>query len=377
MTTQPVLALATLPRCIKFPKIPSFGALARHVERTAEVQGFEQDGNPLRNEQARKPCLEFVGTVKLHGSNGAVCFHRASSTIWAQSRNHVLDERLTNAGFFDFVQARIEPFLTLFDQVSAQEARRRPEEHLDSRIVALYGEWCGGNVQRGVALTQLVDKMFVLFAVAVSSAEADSSSMTWWPVDDLASLQCESANIYNVHRCRTWRIRIDFNASRTETETQLQAWTDEVDQACPFAATFGLSGPGEGIVWTVLPNAGRDPDRYADLRFKTKGRTHAEVRPRTCEAATTPSDKATQERVQAFVEDLVTEARFDKAVYALFTERNVEPSRRDVGRFIRWMIEDVVEEEGWQVEEHALPPKSVRSHIAQKSRAWFLRRFGE
>ena len=61
-------------RHISFGKIPQFRDVIRNVNHQAQFTGFNDDNEPMFNPNAVKPKITFNGTVKLHGSNGAVCF---------------------------------------------------------------------------------------------------------------------------------------------------------------------------------------------------------------------------------------------------------------------------------------------------------------
>jgi len=70
--------------------------------------------------------------------------------------------------------------------------------------IAVYGEWCGNNIQKGVALVEL-PKMFVIFDIKVDDNWIDINSLNIkWNLFN-------KDNIYNIEQFPTYNINIDFN----------------------------------------------------------------------------------------------------------------------------------------------------------------------
>ena len=102
---------------------------------------------------------------------------------------------------------KVERVLTL-EQDNANfcaEMMRKNLDNLFSNIefndyCAIYGEWCGGNIQKGVAINGL-PKMFVIFGIMVDD--------NW--IEIPTYLQDNENNIYNVLQFDTFYVDIDFN----------------------------------------------------------------------------------------------------------------------------------------------------------------------
>ena len=119
----------------KFNKIEQFRNIVKQV----------RDYCSYHNEPL--PTILFDGTVKLHGTNAAVGIK--DGELYCQSRSRIITPEDDNLGFASFVEENKSYFEDLFNSFDANHA-------------IIYGEWCGGNIQSGVALTGL-DKMFVIF----------------------------------------------------------------------------------------------------------------------------------------------------------------------------------------------------------------------
>ena len=81
----------------KWPSIGQYREVVRNIERRARFAGVDERGEPIINIAADYPTLEFVGTVKLHGTNAAVVI--GDGEHWFQSRERIITPEKDNAGF--------------------------------------------------------------------------------------------------------------------------------------------------------------------------------------------------------------------------------------------------------------------------------------
>jgi len=215
---------------IKFPSIGQF----RNVIK--EVRFFH------KNETL--PTLKFRGTVKLHGTNAAVA--RVSGEQWFQSRSNIIKaEGPDNAGFAFWADGI--DWNQFFNQIPANEC-------------VIFGEWCGGNIQSGVAINGL-PKMFVIFKILADGV--------WLNMDQYSFIQRPDLNIYNINNFPMWEIDIDFNVP-APAQNKLNEITEAVENECPVGKAFGKIGIGEGVVWTCVTPGYNSPS----LVFKVKGERH-------------------------------------------------------------------------------------------------------
>ena len=113
------------------------------------------------------------------------------------------------------------------------------------------GEWCGGNIQKYMALSKL-PKMSVIFGISIDDLYLDIQLFK----DDFY----ETAKINNIYQFHsTYNVTIDFNNSK-DVEDLMINYSNEIEKECPACKHFGVSGIGEGIVWY-----------NKKLSFKTKG----------------------------------------------------------------------------------------------------------
>lgn len=344
-----------MQKMIKFPSIEQFRSTVSNVKRHYNFTGLDENGEAIYDHTLPKPKLLFKGTVKLHGTNAAICYNGVSG-FWAQSRENIITPQKDNAGFAFFAESKIDTFINLVKMV----AQRENIDLLDNTIT-IYGEWCGGNIQRGVGVSNL-PKSFFIFGVKVSPFEIEGlekqASAYWVDYSDLGNSE---DRIFNIDDFQTYSIEVDFNYPEL-VQNQLSEMTIAVEDECPVAKAFGFSGIGEGIVWST----NLEGESY---RFKVKGEKHSASKVKVLASV----DVEKIENIQKFVDYAVTESRLSQAIENVFP--NNEPvSMQKFGDIVRWMVNDIIKEEMDVLVENGLEPKSVNSKISFKTKDMFLNR---
>lgn len=330
---------------VKFPSIDQFRNVCREVS-----QHFA--GRPL-------PTITFRGTTKIHGTNAAIMFK--DGKILFQSRNRSLTVDNDNAGFAEYMTQFTQGGnrdLTLRSLVVQLNERGY---HLQTAAKApiFYGEWCGKGIQKGVAVSE-VEKMFVIFAVAL--VDKETGEPEWVPFDDWKHIEIPEYRIFNITRFGVWEREVDF-ANAQEAVNGLVALTEEVERECPVGKHFGVSGIGEGVVWTAV-HEGRS------YRFKVKGAKHSVTKVKKLAAV----DVAKLNSIKEFVEHTVTENRLNQAIQYM-EEMNLDHKDiRNIGAFLRWLANDVFKEESDTMEKSGLEKKDISKYIADVGKQWYLKR---
>ena len=297
-----------------FPKIPSFSTLIYEIKKECEKK------------EKTLPVLDFKGTVKLHGTNGGIIWNKESNTIQVQSKNINLTQNKTdNCGFKAFILEHESELKKMFN--------RNFSEYSD---IVMYGEFCGGNVQKGVALSQL-DKQFVIFSIK-------NLKTGYLKISDTVDYYFKT--IYSIP---VYSITIDFNKPE-ESLNKLHYFTNKVESECPWAKQFGVSGTGEGIVWTSK----KDSDYYS---FKTKGSKHQVTQNRS----TIPIDPILLEQRQ-FIKNSFTENRIQQGI-SYIKEINSDNFKKDFNLF---MIKDILTEEIQTIEFNGYKENVLKKIISQE-----------
>jgi len=120
-----------------------------------------------------------------------------------------------------------------------------PRAEVEGKEVLIAGEWIGQKVQKHAGLG--IAKLPLSFVI-VSARVND----TWVRDGDYTGpeIEREDARIFNVIRGGMWKEHVEL-AELEAVETKLSEISEQVAQKCPFAASFGMEGVGEGVVWKM------------------------------------------------------------------------------------------------------------------------------
>jgi hypothetical protein len=336
---------------INYPKIPQFRNVVHSINRIASYRGQDVNGEPIYDETIPKPVVKFKGTVKIHGTNAAACFN-AQDGIYTQSRNNPFNIDTapdSHMGFTFFVKKNEAKFREFFLDIFAGEGIS-PAEFTAS----IYGEWAGKGIQKGVGIAEL-EKAFYIFGVKISKP-SDPEFNSYWVGYDYRD---NDNRIFNIDDFGTYEVEVDFKMPALATEEFVRI-TEEVEKECPVAKHFGVSGIGEGLVWSAEYNG-------SVHRFKTKGQKHSVSKVKTL----VPVDVEKLNSIQEFVNYAVTDNRFEQSVKEVFGEDTPEIKR--MGDLIRWNINDIMSEEIDTMSENGLEPKDVNKYISTEVRDKFQR----
>ena len=354
-----------MKKMIKFPSIEQFRTIIATVLRQYNFAGLDENGDAIYDTTKPKPILTFKGTVKLHGTNAGVSFkygYDNTSEYWVQSRENIITPEKDNAGFAFFVESHKEAFkkfATQIDSLGMFDVRHN--------IVTIYGEWAGGNIQKGVGISNL-PKSFFIFGVKVTpitetEEEARQKPAYWIPSNYLKSPE---DNIYNIEDFQTWTMDIDFNMPQL-VQNKLSELTLAVEEECPVAKAFGFSGVGEGIVWSTTLNGNVH-------RFKTKGDKHSNSKVTTLK----PVDDEKLNKIITVVNQVTPSWRMEQMLSETFDLINGgEIDVKQLGSYIKAVINDIIKEEMVTLNENGLEPKDIGKYVSETSRKYFFQRLNE
>ena len=321
----------------------------------------------------REPCQEnnqqdapldpipIIGTVKLHGTHADIVVHN-NNHITFQSRNipH-LDPLLNdNQNFAKSMTPRAPAILALRDAFLARWKTLNPSTPLSpTHPVIIAGEWIGSTIQKGVAISQL-SRRFAIISLHINGA--------WVPDASYADIDDAPNALHHISRGGIFHATLDPSALAASTAA-LAALADDVAAACPFAASFGAHGEGEGLVWK--PDAGRWNGNPA-LWFKTKG---GRFKPTFAPAPTrVPVGRDEVREAAAVVAGVwCTVLRMEQA-WAYLGEMGWERDVSRLGAFLKWVQKDVVVEEKGFIAEHGIDVGVLRIEIAKIAKRWYLDR---
>lgn len=355
---------------IKFPSLDQFRTAIKNVQYKARYKGRDEDDQPIFDPVAPLPTLSYIGTVKLHGTNAAIVWKYDKETnlesFEFQSRERVLTLQQDNAQFMltmmgknrysnnDILDTLIEDIIITYTSFDM----RFHDQFIES--VAVFGEWCGEGIQKGIAISSL-PKMFVIFAIKVNNQWVDLDLFR--PGYYLAE-----NNIYSIREFPTFKIDIDFNHPHL-VQNQLIEITTKVGDQCPVGKQFGAEGIGEGVVWTSQTVGWQS----YDFAFKVKDERHSVSKVKTLASVDVEKIKA----INDFVDYAVTEQRLEQGIQNLVNEQLKPLEITSIGDFIRWVYNDVIKEETDTIVENQLDAKKLGGPIANRCRPWYVDRLNK
>jgi len=166
------------------------------------------------------------------------------------------------------------------------------------------------------------------------------------------------SRIFNIQDFPTYSVTVDFNQPKL-VQSYLGELTAAVEAECPVGKHFGVSGIGEGIVWTT-------PDSVHPYRFKVKGEKHSVSKVKVL--ANVDVEKVAG--CVAFADYAATPQRFSQALAEVVKDQPLE--MRQLGDVIRWIVGDVHKEETDTLETNGLVVKDVNKYISDRVKKMFI-----
>lgn len=319
------------PYFLKYPKIPQFNDIVLSYSK-----GKLDIPNPVT----------FTGTVKLHGTNASFQYDVATHTVYAGKRNSlILTEKDNHYNFSDYLNDNLEDVLEACNIL----ARDFPEyDHL-----AIFGEYAGGNIQSGVGICN-EPKRFYPFEVM--GKHKDTQEIHTIPM----YIIFQYLHYYNFKvllDVASFRLVVDLD-NPLEVRNQLVEITEQVEKQCPVAKYYGHEGIGEGVVWSYT-----NIETLQTTRFKVKGTKHSTTKVKTLASV----DLEKIESANKFAEYAVTENRVRQAM-----QETDSTTLQDIGKVIKWVCQDVLEEEKDTLEANNLTWKQANKGVTLECKAIYL-----
>lgn len=305
------------------------------------------------NDEIKLPKLTFQGTIKLHGTHADIVYNSETEQIYSQSRNRILTLDSDNCDFALYINKNINQIKLLFQPLI--------KHYPDQKIFVLHGEWCGGNIQKGVALQQL-DKMFVVYNISVYK---NKEKRTLYDYVNVTLIKNENIRIFNIYMFPIYNIEIDFENPKL-VQNKLIELTNLVENECPVGKYFGVSGVGEGIVWTCSEK------KYysSEFWFKCKGEKHSVTKVKKL----VPIDTEKLNNIKEFIDNTVTIQRLEQALNYL-TEMNLENDKNNIGTFVNWVVNDILKEETDTIIQNNFDKNKILKDIKSKCYKWYINNF--
>ena len=287
----------------------------------------------------------LIGTVKIHGTNSSVGLDLKDNSLFCQSRNRVLSLDDDNYDFVKYVEDNKSEFLKIFNEIK----NKINTENYDSIII--YGEWAGKGIQNKVAVSEL-GRFFAPFSIRGINKDTID-------ILDVKLEINESIRFYPIETFGVYNVVLDLDNTHL-AQQEIKNITIAIENECPVGKYFGISGIGEGVVFT---------DETRIYSFKSKGEKHSVSKVKTIANVDVEKIK----KIQDFIDYAVTENRLNQGIEYL-KEMNKELDISSIGDFLRWLANDILKEEQDVIIENGLDNdlKSIMKSTSNKGRKWFM-----
>lgn len=355
----------------KFHSTGQFRNVVRSIKEQATFAGIDSEGNAVFDNTLPVPALTYLGTTKLHGTNGSIVLHE-DGTVSFHSKNNLLG--YVKNGKFTLLSDNSEFAQSMSRRMGSVSVILKNVETLVENTygdlcypIKISGEWCGQGIQKGVGISYLSKKSFFIFGIKVGET-CQQSKQGWLPAYTTECLTTNDTHydgIYSVMDFPTERVEIDFNSPEFVQNT-LVKYTEGVEECCPVAKQLKLKDAegnltllGEGLVWTPI-----DPSYCWDSGtwFKTKGKKHSVSKTKSVVSICPEKLKSIQE----FVDYAITENRLQQGIQEVGIDQKL------VGTYIGWVNKDVNKEEGDTLEASNLTMKDVGKYLSNKAREYYI-----
>lgn len=338
---------------IKYPSTNQFRNVCQHMIHSCQSVYNEAENRWDVDRNKPLPTVRFAGTVKVHGTNGSMVKY-ADGRIYFQSKSRILDITHDNMGFFEAMST--VDVNQLFDQFIQQYVGLHGVE--PDYPIEIAGEWAGDGIQKGVSVSQ-VPKFFAIFAIRTGEQVSDDGKLVGWHnITHYADIELPDDRIFNICRFGVEYIYINFENPKASTHA-LEASTLAVEQECPVGKYFGVSGIGEGKVWSPVDSVYMgSPSSW----FKCKGTKHSVSKVTTLVSV----DPETIHNINEFVEYAATANRLEQGVGEIGLDMKL------VGKYLGWVNSDIFKEEADTLKANGLTMKDVGRKISDRARTYYL-----
>lgn len=323
------------------------------------IEGFHNVKKSIAKTDAHPNCI-YSAKVKIHGTNAGVTI-MPNGKVYAQSRNRIITPDDDNMGFAHWVENTKNYWTQL-------RWRKCP--------ITVFGEWFGEGIMKSTSASQVPGKHFAVFAI-MNEFNMFSSDTDSWVKGIIFNEKYKNIpeNLHVIPKLVVngqLQININFNSDESVdyAVNVLNKAIEDIERCDPFIyETFGIDGPGEGIVLT--PVGTPLIEDYSLYSFKVKGEKHKNVKQK--KPVQIDPEKAAS--IDEFVDNVLTTARLEQGMYE--TVGNLDFDKKNLGGFLKWIGQDVQKECRDELEASGLEWKDVVKSLQNTARNWFLENSNE
>ncbi len=340
-------------RFISAGKIQQFRDIVRAVKTRTEYNGKDENGNAIYVVR-ELPTITAFGTEKIHGTQMSVHYN-AQDGFWVQSKKNIITPEQDNAGCAFYAMQRKDEWMDIIRNLADAYSI-----DLVKNTISVFAEWCGEGIQKNTAVQGLEERAMI-FQHFKKSPIDENEVAVWLATTD--KTKCESVDIYNLCDFPFYEIVIDFNQPGL-AQNKIIEMLNKIELDSPVGRQFGLENKiCEGFVFTF------DYDGVV-YKFKVKGEKHSKgSKVKTLKPVDNEKEQRKQECAQACTPVWRLEQMFDLANDVL---NGGIPDIKNIGKFIKMINEDIIDEESDVIKHYGLIPKDIFYSVAKIIKPWYI-----
>lgn len=300
---------------------------------------FDYVNKSNKSDHSDYPTLYCIGTTKVCGTQMAVV--ESNRQRHYQSKNKIITINDDNYDCAKFCEEHKYNFDSIFNKIYKNYC------YDEDLTYCVFMEYFGKNISGHNTAISNLDRKAMIFDVRVFD---NQKNLVYSTLDNILipnNYDCEPIlsklygnDIFNTYMFKTYELMLDLK-NPEETAEKINIILQSIENECPVGKFFNKIGICEGIVWTTK--------LYDKLfTFKTKTRTYLEgdksrKNKKPKEKLIIQYEPEVIEKVETFVSEAITFDRLEQA------KNHINKSEfndiRDLGKVIKFMINDILEEE--------------------------------
>lgn len=348
-----------MKRLIKYHSIEQFRTIIKNVQHSAQYVGKDETGQPIMNRSAAMPKIQAIATEKIHGTNASVCYSTPDG-FWVQKREGLCTVEEDNAACAFYAEQNKDAWIAIIYNLAIEYG-----VNLNTHIITVYYEWCGGNIQKNAAVSGL-DKMGIIFRhFKVSPIEPSETEFAVWYETKIGDKWIDNvaSRIFNISNFPTYEIEIDFEQPLLSQNKMVDLVENVIEPNSPVGRQFGVENNiGEGVVVSFIYKG----EMY---QFKVKGSKHAgSSKVKTLK----PVDDVKLQKIQEVAQQVTPAWRLEQMFVKVNDTLNCGvPTMQNMGAFLKEVNQDIIKEESDVMAAAGLEPKEVFPVVARIARQWY------
>lgn len=310
------------------------------------------------------PTLYCIGTIKVCGTQMAVV--ESNHQRHYQSKNKIITTNDDNYDCAKFCEEHKYNFDSIFNKIYKNYG------YDEDLTYCVFIEYFGKDISGHNTAISNLDRKAMIFDVRIFD---NQKKLLYSELDNIISCNYDCGpilsklyghDIFNTYMFKTYELLLDLQHPE-ETAEKINIILQSIENECPVGKFFNTIGICEGIVWST-----RLYDKL--FTFKTKTRTYLEgdnsrKNKKPKEKLIIHYEPEVIEKVETFVNESITFDRIEQA------KNHINKSEfndiRDLGKVIKFMINDILEEERLTITHNNFSKDLVCKCIAEQVKKLF------